>query len=83
MEHDRAAEQQQDAKAASASPPVRSTGGVNGSILALQMRAGNRATEQYLRRMTDRRPVSLQRDGIDGPGGDGAEALDTSQVPPS
>ena len=82
MEHDHAAEQQTEAKAASASPVTRSTGGAFGSILALQMSAGNRATEQYLRRMTDRSaPVSLQRDELDGLGGDGAEALDTSQSP--
>lgn len=81
MEHDHAADQQKDAKAASALPAARSTGGAFGSILALQMSAGNRATEHYLRRMADRGPVSLQRDGLDSPGDDGAEALDTSQVP--
>ena len=80
MEHDHAAEQQTEAKAAS--PVTRSTGGAFGSILALQMSAGNRATEQYLRQMTDgSAPVSLQRDELDGLGGDGAEPLDTSQSP--
>jgi hypothetical protein len=82
MEHDHAADQQQHATATTASPAARSIGGVNGSILALQMSAGNRATEQYLRRMTERRLVPVQRDVLDAPGGaDGAEALDTSPVP--
>ena len=82
MEHDHASEQQTEAKAASASPVTRSTGGAFGSIFSLQMRAGNRATEQYLQRMTDRScPASLQRDELEGVGGDGPEALDTSQSP--
>jgi len=82
MEHDRAVDRQTGTRAAPVSPAARSTGGAYGSILALQMSAGNRATEQYLQRMTDRgASVSLQRDELDGLGGDGAEALDTSQTP--
>lgn len=82
MEHDHASDRQAKTRTASASPAARSPGGAYGSILMMQTSAGNRATEQYLRQMTDRvDPVSLQRDELDGLAGDGAEPLDTLQAP--
>lgn len=79
MEHDHAADQRAAPKTAASSPAARSTAHPYESILGLQMSAGNRATEQYLRQMADPGDrVALQRDVLDGQDGDGVSALDTS-----
>jgi hypothetical protein len=82
MEHDHSTEHQAETRSPGAPPAARSAGGAFGSILGLQRSAGNRATDLYLRRMTDRvARVSLQRDDLDGLGGDAAEPLDTAPAP--
>src|SRR5689334_10970295 len=93
MEHDHAEHQ---AGTRTAAPPASARSSAPGgfaSILGLQASAGNRATEQYLQRMTERvdqvllqreanleREAPVQRDEMDGLGGDAPEALDTSQA---
>lgn len=81
VEHERAAAEQAQKRTGSAVPAPRTTPGAYGAILGLQASAGNRATEQYLQRMTDRVDgVALQRDEWTGLGGDEVETLDTSKA---